>query len=298
MHRMRPEDVVATVWPGRQFDMEPLGGGITNHNFKVSFRDDGETVVVRAPGKDTELLGIDRQVESAAARMAASIGVGPEVVAFVAGCLITRFIEGSPVPPELMRQPRNLARAAETLLTIHDGPIIPGRFDSFRVVEAYAATAAEHGVDPPPEYAWAKGVADRIEAARGPRPTVPGHNDLLNANFIDDGERIRIVDWEYAGMSDRFFDLANFSVNHELDAQQDHAFLSAYRGADATDRDVADLRLMRFMSDFREAMWGVVQQSISELEVDFVAYSDRHFERLRASAADSAFEDWLSAVSE
>src|SRR5262249_10438712 len=185
---VRPEDVVATVWPGRPFDMEPLGGGITNHNFKVSFHDDGETVVVRAPGKDTELLGIDRQVESAAARMAASIGVGPEVVAFVAGCLITRFIEGSPVPPDDMRRPENLARTPRTLRTIHDGPLIPGRFDSFRVVEAYAATAAEHGVEPPPDYDWAQGVAGRIEGARGQQPTVPGHNDLLNANFIDDGE--------------------------------------------------------------------------------------------------------------
>ncbi|HEY7282306.1 MAG TPA: choline kinase family protein [Actinomycetota bacterium] len=293
---MRPEDVVATVWPGRTFDIEPLGGGITNHNFKVTF-EGGEAVVVRAPGKDTELLGIDRQVESAAARMAASIGVGPEVVAFVAGCLITRFIEGFPVPPELMRRPGNLARTAGTLRAIHEGPLIPGRFDSFRVVELYAATAAEHGVEPPPDYAWARGVAGRIEAARGPQPTVPGHNDLLNANFIDDGEHIRIVDWEYAGMSDRFFDLANFSVNHELDTGQDRLLLAAYRGADATDRDLANLRLMRFMSDFREAMWGVVQQSISELEVDFVAYANRHFQRLRATAADPAFEDWLSSAS-
>ncbi len=298
MHRMRPEDVVATVWPGRSFDMEALGGGITNHNFKVTFRDDGETVVVRAPGKDTELLGIDRQVESAAARMAASIGVGPEVVAFVAGCLITRFIEGSPVPPEVMRLPKNLVRTAETLRTIHDAPLIPGRFDPFRVVETYAATASDHGVEPPPDYAWARGIADQIETARGPQPTVPGHNDLLNANFIDDGERLRIVDWEYSGMSDRFFDLANFSVNHELGAGQDRVLLTAYRGGEATDRDLANLRLMRFMSDFREAMWGVVQQSISELEVDFVAYADQHFERLRATAADPAFEDWLSAASQ
>jgi thiamine kinase-like enzyme len=290
------EDVVATVWPGRSFDMEPLGGGITNHNFKVSF-DDGETVVVRAPGKDTDLLGIDRQVESAAARMAASIGVGPEVLAFVAGCLITRFIEGSPVPLDVMRQPRNLARTAHTLRTIHHAPLIPGRFDSFRVVETYAETAEDHGVTPPDDYDWAHGIAERIEAARGDQPTVPGHNDLLNANFIDDGERIRIVDWEYAGMSDRFFDLANFSVNHELDAEQDRVLLDAYFDGGADDRDLANLRLMRFMSDFREAMWGVVQQSISELEVDFVAYANQHFDRLRVTAAGPEFEVWLAAAS-
>ena len=197
-----------------------------------------------------------------------------------------------------MRQPRNLARTADTLRTIHDAPLIPGRFDSFRVVEAYAATAEEHGVTPPEDYDWALSVAGRIEAARGEQPTVPGHNDLLNANFIDDGERIRIVDWEYAGMSDRFFDLANFSVNHELDPEQDRVLLDAYFDGAAEDRDLANLRLMRFMSDFREAMWGVVQQSISELEVDFVAYANQHFDRLRVTAADPAFEDWLRAVAD
>jgi len=292
---MRPEDVVATVWPGRPFDMEPLGGGITNHNFKVEF-DDGETVVLRAPGKDTALLGIDRQVESAAARMAASIGIGPEVIAFVAECLITRFVEGSPVPPEVMRRPENLARTADALRTLHQAPIIPGRFDSFRVVEEYAATAAEHGVDPPPDFEWAKGVADRIEATRGPQQLVPGHHDLLNANFIDAGDRLVIVDWEYAGMSDRFFDLANFSVNHDLTVEQDREVLRAYTGAEATADDLASVRVMRFMSDFREAMWAVVQQGISELDVDFVEYADRHFARLRATAEGPEFEDWLAVV--
>src|SRR4051812_20192867 len=292
---MRPEDVVATVWPGRSFDMEPLGGGITNHNFKVEFAD-GETVVVRAPGKDTELLGIDRQVESAAARMAASIGVGPEVIAFVAECLITRFIEGKPVPPEEMRRPENLARVATALRTIHEAPIMPGRFDAFRIVEDYAATAAERGVDPPPDYEWAKGVADNIEGTRGPRPHVPSHNDLLNANFIDDGEHIRIVDWEYAGMGDRFFDLANFSVNHDLSEEQDRTVLEDYTGVEATGHDLASVRVMRFMSDFREAMWGVVQQGISELEFDFAEYADRHFARMRTTAEDRSFGDWLAVV--
>jgi thiamine kinase-like enzyme len=107
---------------------------------------------------------------------------------------------------------------------------------------------------------------------------------------------MRIVDWEYAGMSDRFFDLANFSVNHELDPEQDRVLLGAYFDGAAEDHDLANLRLMRFMSDFREAMWGVVQQSISELEVDFVAYANQHFDRLRTTAAEPEFEDWLRAV--
>ena len=292
---MRPEAVVERIWPGRAYTIEPLGGGITNHNFKVSFGD--EAVVLRVAGTNTELLGIDREVEAAAARMAASVGVGPEVVEFVEpeGWLVTRFVEGEPVPPDRMREPANLRRVADALRTIHAAPVIPGRFDAHRVVEAYRETAAAHGVDAPAAFDWAKGVADRIEAARGPHPLVPCHNDLLNANFIDDGERLRIVDWEYAGMGDHFFDLANFSVNHELGEAQDRELLDAYAGA-AAERDLASLRLMRFMSDFREAMWGVVQQGISELDVDFVGYAHEHFERLERTAESERFRGALAAT--
>jgi len=292
---MQAEEIVARVWPGRPAKIEPLGGGITNQNFLVEV--DGERAVVRIAGKDTELLGIDRRSEAAAARMAFDAGVGPEVIAFVEPekSLVTRFIEGSPVPPERMREPGQIHRAAAALRRVHGGPPIPGRFDSHRVVETYRDTAAAHGVRVPDDYAWAKGVADRIEAARGRQPPVPCHNDLLNANFIDDGTDLRIVDWEYGGMGDRFFDLANFSINHELAADDDRALLRSYFDTPG-DGEAAALRVMRFMSDFREAMWGVVQQGISALDVDFVAYAGQHFERLRRTASDPAFEDALTTL--
>jgi thiamine kinase-like enzyme len=120
----------------------------------------------------------------------------------------------------------------------------------------------------------------------------PCHNDLLNANFIDDGERIRIVDWEYAGMGDPFFDLGNFSVNHGLDADEDAILLAAYEGV-ARPARLARLRLMRVVSDFREAMWGVLQQALSTLDVDFAAYAELHFERLLANADGGWFEGAL-----
>jgi thiamine kinase-like enzyme len=289
---MRPEEILARVWPGRRAEIEPLGGGITNHNFKVALA--GETYVLRIGGKDTDLLGIDRRVEHAASLVAAELGVGPEVVAFLEGegCLVTRFIEGREVPPAEMRRPEAIRRAAATLRRIHDGPAIPGRFDSFRVVEAYCVTATSRGVGLPTEYSWAKEIADEIEATRRSQEAAPCHNDLLNANFIDDGERLRIVDWEYAGMGDRFFDLANFSINHDFGADENRTLLEAYLG-DVGPSDVADLTLMRFMSDFREAMWGVVQQGVSELDFDFVAYANEHFERLRRTAAKPTFREAL-----
>jgi thiamine kinase-like enzyme len=288
---MQPEEIAARVWPGRELALVPLGGGITNHNFKVAV--DGGTYVLRIGGKDTELLGIDRSVEHGASLVAAELGVGPEVAGFVepGGYLVTRFVEGRPIPVEEMRLADTVRRVAEVLRRIHDGPPIPGRFDSFRVVEAYAETAAAHGVTVPEDFGWAHALAGRIQAVRAGAEPVPCHNDLLNANFLDDGA-IRIVDWEYAGMGDRFFDLANFSINHEFDDVSNATLLEAYAG-ELRDEDARALRLMRFMSDFREAMWGVVQQGISELDFDFVAYAAEHFGRLRRTAADEAFQEAL-----
>ena len=293
---MRPEDVIERVWPSRSFEYEPLGGGITNRNFLV--RVGGERFVLRIGGKDTELLGIDRAREGAAARMAASISVGPEVVAVLRpeGFLVTRFIDGDPIPPERLKDPDMLALVAASVRAIHDGPAIPGRFDPHRVVQRYAETAAQHGVRVPDDYAWGKEISDRIEAARGPQQLVPCHDDLLNANFIFDGERVRIGDWEYAGMGDRFFDLGNLSVKHDFARDDDERLLEAYLAAPPGDRDLAAVGLMRFMGAFFEAMWGVVQQGISELDFDFVAYASDNFDRLHAIATAPEFDGWLDEV--
>jgi thiamine kinase-like enzyme len=289
-----PDDkVVRRVWPDGNSTFEVLGGGITNHNLKVS-RPDG-TFVLRIAGKDTELLGIDRAVELEATRAAAAVGVGPEVVDVIEpeGWLVTRFVEGEIPPLERMREPATLRRVAATLRAVHSGPPVRGRFNAFRVVEEYRTTAYERGAEMPAGYVAARQVARRIEHIRRAAPERPCHNDLLNANFIDDGYRLRIVDWEYAGMGDVFFDLANFSVNHGLDEDSRDTLLEAYFGA-ARPADRRVLELMRFMSDFREAMWGVVQAAVSDLDFDFASYADEHFERLECTAAEPSFKAALA----
>jgi thiamine kinase-like enzyme len=288
------QQIAEGLWPGRVQSVEPLGGGITNRNFRVDVDGEG-TVVLRIGGKDTALLGIDRHVEHEASLCAAMLGLGPEVVAFVQpeGYLVTRYVDGeAPSVDEICRT--HLEEIAAALRRFHEGPAIPGRFDSFRVVEAYAATATMRGVVPPAAFAEAKAIADRIERVRGEQPLRSCHNDLLNANFVLASGRFWIVDWEYAGMGDRFFDLANFSVNHECDAESNERLLRAYFGEVRAD-DMRALVLMRFMSDFREAMWGVVQQAISELDFDFADYANEHFERLQRTAADPAFAAALDA---
>jgi thiamine kinase-like enzyme len=282
------EAAVARVWPGRDAVFEVLGGGITNHNLKVTV--EGDAYVLRIVGKDTDLLGIDRHVELEATRSAAALGVGPEVVDFVEpeGWLVTRFVAGATPSPARLREPDSLARVAEALRAVHSGPAIPGAFDPFRVVETYREIAVARGGSVPSEFGVAHELATQIEHLRAGARSCPCHNDLLNANFIDDGHRIVVVDWEYAGMGDPFFDLANFAINHELDERARGELLRAYSGEQRT-ADVRALELMRFMSDFREAMWGVVQAAVSELDFDFAGYAAEHFERLERTAADPVF---------
>jgi len=278
---------------GRGLAFTALSGGITNRNFLVVADGAADRYVIRLAGNDTHLLGISREVEHAATVAAAGVGVGPEVVAFVRpeGYLVTRFIVGGLVSDEAVHRPETILRVADSIRRVHDGPAIPGLFIPFRIVEAYRALAMARGVPIPPAYELAMAIARRIELAflANPVELRPCHNDLLNANFIDDGERIRIVDWEYAGLGDPFFDLGNFSVNHGLTPDEDAVLLGGYAG-EVRQAHAARLQLMRIVSDFREAMWGVLQQGISTLDVDFVAYAAEHFDRLLANAGTPAFE--------
>ncbi len=284
---------------GRHLALTALSGGITNRKLLITPSDGEDGYVIRLGGNDTHLLGISREVEHAATVAAAGVGVGPEVVAFIRpeGYLVTRFVVGEPVSLAQVHEQPVIARVADSLRRIHEGPAIPGLFVPFRIVEAYRALAISHGVAIPQAWDRAHEVSRRIERAFLEAPTElrPCHNDLLNANFIDDGRRIRIVDWEYAGMGDPFFDLGNFSVNHDLSPEQDAWLLEAYDGEVRAPR-LARLTLMRVVSDFREAMWGVLQQAISTLDVDFVAYANEHFLRLLSNSQGAAFERSMREV--
>lgn len=258
---------------------EPLDGGITNRNFRVRTAD-GD-FVVRVFGEKTSALGIDRSAERAATQAAARAGVGPELIAFTDELLVTTFIDGEPMPRVRIEE------TAAALRAIHSGPPLPATFSGVAVAEEYARRAGSA----PAELA----IGREIEAAlRGPEhEPVPCHNDLLNANLIWDGSRVRIVDWEYAGMGDRYFDLGNLSINNGLTEPQDEQLIEAYFGEPCTPARFASLRLMRIVSDLREAMWGVLQQSISTLDFDFEDYAETHFARLRESAADPRYRQWL-----
>src|SRR4051794_37114038 len=282
---------------GRSLTLTPLSGGITNRNYRVDVEAAPERFVIRLAGNDTHLLGISREVEHAATVAAAGVGVGAEVVAFLRpeGILVSRFIEGTPISEMDIHAPAVVERVADSIRRFHDGPAIPGLFVPLRVVEAYRALARDNGVPIPAEYTIASAIARRIELALVMRPMElrPCHNDFLPGNLIDDGGRIRVVDWEYAGMGDPFFDLGNFSVNNDLTPDEDELFLRAYDGIDPRPDRLARLVLFRVVSDFREAMWGVLQQGISTLDVDFREYAGEHFDRLLVNASSPRFAQAL-----
>ncbi len=285
----------------RDLKTSPLGGGITNQNFRVDVG--GESFVLRIGGEDTELLGIDRQHEYAANVAAAGIGIAPEVIYFIEpeGYLVTRFLNARPIPRDEMQKPENIRRVAQTLKRIHALAPIPGKFSPFRTIDDYAAIARRYNVSFTSNFEWLLARLREIEAAflKEPFTPRPCHNDLLNENFLDDGN-IRIIDWEYAGMGDPAFDLANFAVHHQLNDAQEQLLLEEYYrpnppasfpkeeggapvsplnlGKDPVVR-LARHKLMKIVSDLREAMWGMVQIGISKLDFDFRGYADKHLKR-------------------
>jgi thiamine kinase-like enzyme len=284
-------------WAGLAHQVTPITIGITNRNFRVDI--EGRSFVVRLSGKDTDLLGIDRAAENEAASAAASAGVAPEVFAYLPqhSALITRFVPGDHIPEPDLEREEVLAAVVRSVRAIHGCPPIRSSFPVFRIVEDYRRIASERGVAIPPAYEEAHAIARRIETAfeRAPVPERTCHNDLLNANFLRDADHVWIVDYEYAGMGDPFFDLGNLSINNGFSPDAQELLLRLYFGR-VDDAHRARLGLMRIMSDFREAMWGVVQQALSTLDFDYVAYADKHFSRLLSSAGDPRFETWLEAV--
>ena len=274
----------------------PLTGGITNENFRIEVN--GDVFVLRIPGADTELLGIVRATECAVSQLAGETGIGPEVFYVIEpeGYLVTSFIDGKLPTPEELGQTSNIRRVAEAIRRVHKMDTIPETFSPFRVVENSAEIAHRFKVDFPDNFDWLIEQMNIAEAALLKSPFTPRlcHNDLLNANFLDDGQ-IRILDWEYAGMGDPVFDLANFSVHHEFSDDQDRWLLEFYFGG-VTAENWARIKLLKVISDFREAMWAMVQIGISKLDFDFRDYANTYFDRTEQGMKGAMWEQWLEQV--
>lgn len=279
------------VLRGKTLDIEPLSGGLTNRNYRVAA---GEAVyVLRIAGADTALLGIDRAREVACQQAAAAAGVSPRVVAFLPEreALVIEFCPGRTLTVEDCHVPALLERIGRVLRRCHEQPPPEGlgTFSAFRTVRNYHRHAQERKVSLPAELGPALERLAAVERALATgAPPCLCHNDLLAANFVDDGAALRLIDWEYGGLGDRFFDLGNLAVNLQLNDDEERALLTAYFGAAQSD-DLRRLRLMRLASDMREAMWGFLQAGVSTLHPaeHYLAYGGRHLRRFN-DAVDAA----------
>ena len=260
---------------------QPLNGGITNINFVVDDR--GELFVVRV-GEDIPAHGVMRFNEVAAARAAHAAGISPEIVYSAEGIFIMRFIEGRTLTEQEVREQRNLERIIHLIQVCHNeipkyfiGPALV--FWPFHVCRNYIHTAREGNsrmIDHLPRFLE---INEELEKTVGEIKLVFGHNDLLAANFIDDGKRLWLLDWDYAGYNTAFFDLANLSSNNELSPEQEDWILGAYYKQPVTDKMRSRLAAMKCVSLLRETLWSIVSEITSTLDFDYVSYTSKNLSR-------------------
>ena len=282
-------------WSEAKITLRVLPGGITNRNFVAEI--DGSSYVVRIPGERTEVLGINRLHEANAAQRAADLGIAPPIAGELSGfnTLITSFVEGQHLAGSLFTD--RLPEVIDLIKRFHNGGDIDGKFPIHRIVEAHVRDAQINGVSPPKLWNQLHAVSLRIEAqfAKSPDQLVPCHNDLLPTNVLFSKDRTWLLDFEYAGMNNAYFDLANLSANTELDQTGDETILVNYFGSVTAER-WAKLQLMKIMSELREGLWAVVQQAISTLDTDFVSYADVRLANCQRLANSADFERLLDDV--
>ncbi len=274
------------IWSG-PVAPQPLSGGISNRNFVVEDR--GRRAVVRVGG-DKLVHGVLRASEHAASRAAHAAGVSPAVVYAEADILVLEFIEGVTLTAEQVRDPQNLDRLVQLIRRCHNeiprhlrGPA--AMFWVFHVVRDYAHTLVAGKSAHVASLPQLLQRAEALEAAIGPIDVVFGHNDLLAANFIDDGQRLWLFDWEYSGFNSPLFDLGGLASNSEFCEAHTRALLASYFGREPDDALMRQAAAMTAASLLREAMWSMVSEIHSELAFDYSGYTAENMTRFEAAYA-------------
>ncbi len=273
-----------SCWKG-DISARPLRGGITNANFLVE--DGGRKYFVRI-GSDIPAHGVMRFNELAASRAAAAAGISPAVVHAQAGVLVLDFIDGQTLDPQTVRRPDMLQRIVPLIRQCHvqiplhfRGPALV--FWVFQVLRDYAAGLVQDQARLAAQLPRLLQIADELETVVGEIRLVFGHNDLLAANIIDDGHRLWLVDWDYAGFNSPLFDLGGLASNNGLDEVQERDLLAAYFQAEPQDRLWRRYRAMKCASLLRESLWSMVSEIHSSIDFDFVAYTQEYLDRFEVA---------------
>ena len=275
-------------WQGA-VDPQPLSGGLSNYNYMVE--DAGEKYVVRI-GADAPMHNVMRFNEHACGRAGEAIGITPKQVYTEADVLVMAFIEGITFDAEMVRT--NIARILDPLKVLHRagtrvvrGPILG--FSVFHVARHYKKLLDEGECRSAAELPRLMEISGRLEAAVGAIETALCHNDLLAANFIDDGEKIWIIDWEHAGFGTPLFDLANLASNSVFPEELEREMLERYYGQPPGDKLWRRFKALRVASHQRETMWSMVAEIYSEIDEDYVAYTEKNLDDF-----NRAYEDFKS----
>ncbi|NYJ01329.1 thiamine kinase-like enzyme [Nocardioides thalensis] len=287
------------VLAGRSWRVTPLPGGLTNTNLRVTSDDEVPPrldLVVRCSQAGAELLGIDRDAECANTAAAAEAGVGAAVVEYRPdlGMLVIEYLDASPLTDDSFADAGVLTRAAHAVRRLHAGPRFTGDFDMFARQASYLSTIRERGFALPDGYesygdAWSR---VRRALAADPRPTVPCNNDLLAANYLDDGERTWLIDYEYSGNNDACFELGNTVTECGFSPEQTEAWVEAYFGA-PTAADLARVRLQALCSCYGWSLWGFIQAAASPIDFDFWEWGMERYDKARATFGSGDFERLL-----
>jgi len=288
---------VLPLFAGRDLQAHLLDGGLTNTNYRVTL--DGRSYVARLSDPATSLLAIDRVAEHANSVAAAASGVAPAVAGFApqAGLLVVEWVTGRTFTEQDVRDDANLPRIAQACRLLHSGPRFVSEFDMFDIQRRYLDVVLERDFRLPERYLEFMPRVERIRTALAarPEPTVPCNNDLLAANMIDDGERLWLIDYEYSGNNDPYFELGNIWSESGLELRQLELLVAAYCGRDSPAR-VARARLLGLMSKYGWTLWASIQDGISELDFDFWSWGMEKYVRAVAEFDGPDLAGLLEAV--
>ncbi|HET9761453.1 MAG TPA: choline kinase family protein [Nocardioidaceae bacterium] len=274
-----------------------LSGGLTNQNLRVTTPT--HDVVVRRFRGDAELLGIDRHAEHVNTLAAARAGVGAPVVDYRPdlGVLVIGYVDGTTYDNSSFDDPDVVRRAGLAIRRLHDGPRFTGDFDMFARQARYLRTVQDNGYPLFDGYADHDDAFHRVERALAVRagPTVPCNNDLLAGNFVDDGSKVWLIDYEYSGNNDASFELGNTSTECDLDEDQVEALVTAYYGRPGR-AQLARVRVQALVSAYGWSLWGAIQSAASHIDFDFDTWGLERFEKAVRGFTSDRFERLLEDV--